>query len=149
MAKVLKNVKVEWAKVFEPDTKFTPVYSVDAVLDQQHVKQLQEDGLGDMIKEKDGNKVFRFKKKAISKDGKPLPPPKVVDMKKQPFTELLGNGTVCNIAYEPFDYEFAGRKGKTARLLALQVVDHVPFVPKVEDLFEGEEDSEDDENPFT
>lgn len=147
-AKVLKGVKVMWAKVHEPDTRFAPVYSLDAVeLTPEQVKQLEADGL--QVKEKDGQKFFKFKKKAISKDGKPLSPPKVLDKYKQEFKEPIGNGSICNIAYEPYEYEFAGRKGITSRLVALQVVDLVPYGQKVEDLFDEEEgDFQDDDNPF-
>jgi len=39
----------------------------------------------------------------------------------------VGNGSVVNVKYNPYEWEFAGRKGIGANLNAIQVVDLVPY----------------------
>ena len=120
------NAKVKWASIQAPNDKFTPQWCIDVVLDEAKAKELHAQGFN-VKKDKDGDIVLKMKKNVARKDGTRNAPPKVVGPDKQPFLELVGNGSVCNVQYNPFEWEYAGKKGVTAQLVAVQVVEHVPF----------------------
>lgn len=125
--------KAFWASVQSPNTTYDPVYSVDLVVDLETAKRLKAEGL-EVKKKKEGDKGFeagdlvvKFKRKAFKKSGEPNSAPTVVDAKKNPFSELIGNGSVVKVSYTPFEWSYAGKSGTTGWLNAVQVIEHVPY----------------------
>lgn len=118
--------KVKWASVQAPNTKFTPQWTIDVVLEKDEAKKLKSAGFN-VKKDKDGDIILKCKKNVMRKDGTQNSPPRIVDAGKNPFKELIGNGSVCNVQYNPVDWEYAGKKGVSANLVGVQVLEHVAF----------------------
>jgi hypothetical protein len=123
---MLKNVKCKWAAVQQPNTTFEPVWSIDIVLDGTNLKMVKEAGLKPKV-DKDGDTVFKFKRKVFRADGEKNNPPEVVDAKKEPFHDLIGNGSTVNISANVYEWENKFGKGIAANLNGVQVVDLVPY----------------------
>lgn len=139
---VLKEVKVMWASVQEPN-EMSGKYQVDAVeLTDAQVKEFENAGCNVQTCDRDGDdNRGRF---VTLKSTRPI---KVVDMDKKELDCLVGNGSICNIAWNPFSWTFQKKSGISAGLGALQVVDLVAYSAGGVDEFEGEDPS-DDEIPF-
>lgn len=72
--------------------------------------------------------------------------PFVVGPSAKPFTEAIGNGSVCNV-FATLDKV---KKGKALRLKGVQVLTHVPYVPtggvdKFKEMMDITPDAEDEE----
>ena len=92
--------------------------------------------------EDDGSQSYRFRIKVqgTKKDGSKFdkPKPKVVDASKQPFTQLIGNGSLVNIQYKVDTGMFAGTPYCKGELQAVQVLELVSFGEPAGDEFEDE-----------
>lgn len=135
---VLKKVPVKWAAVQAPNTTFDPCWSVDAVLTKEQAKALQAEGLSPK-KDKDGDIILKFKRNVDRADGTQNNPPRVIDASKAAMTDLIGNGSICNIQYNVYEWKWKSKAGVSAGLMAIQVLDLVPY-KGAEDEFEVEED---------
>ena len=126
---VLREVRCQWASVIEPNTKFEHRWEIDAILNSEQAAQLVDAGV--KIKDVEGVQTLRFKRKCTGtkKDGGTfkLDPPKVVDAAKQPFTSLIGNGSLVNIAYTIRKGEMMGKPYCKADLDAVQVLELVEY----------------------
>ena len=133
---VLSNAKVKWAKIQEPERseKYGDSWSVEVELSNAQVQQLTADGLAAKIADqKDQNKVatgtsiirLKRKTKGTKRTGGTFDKqqPKCVDSVKQPFTSLIGNGSVCNVAYNIVESTF----GISADFAGIQVLELVSF----------------------
>lgn len=147
---ILKKVKVNWAQVLTPDTKFEPVWHVTAVLEEHHKKQLIDESKevdpkkkGIKIKENDeGQDVYRFRRKVSKADGSGENNPPVVcgpKGKDDKFEKLIGNGSVCNIQYRFVPYNNKFGSGVTCDLQGIQVISHVPYGEQDGDAFDSED----------
>ena len=135
---LLKDVKCRWASVIEPNTKFEPTWEIEAELDEAQAASFRAEGA--KVKTEDGVNLIRFKKKVsgTKRDGSIYnnTAPIVVDAAKNPFKQLIGNGSVVNISYSLRPWEMMGNSGIVADLLAVQVVKHVPYASKTADEFD-------------
>ena len=123
---VLKDVPVKWAHVLEPDTKFEHAWKIDAILDKDMADSMAAAGFG--VKESDdGEFSLTIKTKCKTKNGKDNRAPKVVGRDLAPFTEPIGNGSVCNIKVWAKYIEVSGKTYLPAYLDGVQVVDHVAY----------------------
>ena len=133
---VLSNAKVKWAKIQEPErsAEYGDSWSVEVELSAAQVTQLTADGLApkvldqkDQNKAPTGTKVIRLKRKTTGtkRTGGTFEKqqPKCVDSVKQPFTNLIGNGSVCNVAYNIVESTF----GISADFAGIQVLELVSF----------------------
>jgi len=128
--------KVKWCSVQQPNDKFPPpVYVTDVVIDDTTAAMLK--GLNITVKDNDGEFSVKAKRKQFRKDGSLNTKPNCVDAKKQPFEKLVGNGSLCNVQVNVYDWEFAGKKGTSLDFVGLQVLEHVSFEG---DEFEAAED---------
>lgn len=132
--------KAYYAKVFQPEQPKNPKWSarwkVSVVVEDKVAESLKKAGLtirpaNDYIP---GNhvEVIRYTTKG---DGSEAENPVVVNSKKQPITDLIGNGSDVNVSC----YFNADSDMKHPRLDALQVVNLVPvagFEPRGVDAFE-------------
>ena len=138
---VLKEVRCQWASIIEPNTKFEPVWEIEALLNDEQAAFFVDAGCrvrqGD-----DGQKTLRFKRKVSGnkKGGGTYTnqPPAIVDASKQPFNQLVGNGSLVNIAYSLREWEMVGNTGIAADLEAVQVLEHVPYSAGGADAFDDE-----------
>jgi hypothetical protein len=166
---ILSNRKVKWAAVQEPNRSddFGDSWEVEVELDDNTIAQLTTDGLAGKIKaqtDKDkrptGVQIIRVKRKTKGnkKGGGTFDKsqPKVVDSVKRPFTGLIGNGSVCNIAYNIVKSNF-GTSIDFAGIQVLELVEYGGGGPDAADEFtEVASDSasqqqavySDDEPPF-
>jgi len=125
---VLKNVRVKYAKLIRPGQAYDEgqpdLWSVNMYVtpaDSDHLL-----AIGATIKEdKEGQSFFVAKRNVSNKKGDAVKPPAVVNGAKQPFTEEVGNGSVCNIAVTPFPWTKGKNSGILLYLNAVQVVNHV------------------------
>jgi hypothetical protein len=94
-----------------------------------------------------GDYMFRFRQKIETPFGQ-IPPPKVVDKDQNPFTDNIGNGSRVTIQYKLGDWNFQGRKGVSAYLQAVQVLNHVPYEKADKPLEFGQQPANKVDSPF-
>lgn len=162
---VLKDVEINWAHVQEPEKTYGK-YSVDITITDEIKKILEAEGLAQHIKDPnykyntnpptkrdkpdslERTAIIKVSRPSKTQAGKEVPPPQIVDSKKNPISDLLGNGTRANVAIRAYDHENANG-GRTMQLVGVQVLDLVPYGDAasafdVEDGYTAEED----EAPF-
>ncbi len=90
---------------------------------------VKADGLTIKNKGDDRGDFVTIKRKVKRKDGNENAAPIVVDAQKRPLgiDVLIGNGSIVNVLYSTYDWEFKGRKGTSADLKSVQVTDLVPY----------------------
>lgn len=158
----------KWAKVFEPQDPLeagkSREWSIQLVLDPQEHKTMDFlTQLDDLFKEingkakvardgipykeevdKDTNEptglvTIKFKRKETSNKGNLIPPPLVIDSKRNPWDEdtLIGNGSKVKIKFSAYGWDAVTGTGRGLSLWleALQVVDLVPY--EARDMAEG------------
>ena len=119
-----------WAYTKQPDTKFDPCWRVTLLLSDDEAKKLKAAGL--KIKRNDDDVYeYKFKRNVAKKKGKVVvgenPPPRVVDAAKQTFNGIIGNGSIVNVQFAPYSWDYLGKKGLSADLQAIQIIDLVPY----------------------
>lgn len=125
----LNNCKVKWAHVHEPNNSFPPpTWSINIYLSGEQLNEVKAEGLPFKTDEEGAYIVAKRKTKTV--EGKDIPAPRVVDMNKQPFNKEIGNGSVCNVIFDVYEWEYMKRKGKSAWLNAVQVVDWKEYLGK-------------------
>ncbi len=147
MAEVAKysfnNVKVMWAKLQEdnPEAPYqgegVSNWTIQAVLDDAQADKYKGTDLFPKFKRnqehdlvlEDGLRQVKLKKSAtFGVGGKPKRPVVVVDEFGNKFTDLIGNGSVCNIQCSAHVWTRDGKQNTSLELQAVQVVDLVEYV---------------------
>ncbi len=120
-----------WAYTKTPDTKFDACWRITVILSEAEAKKLKDAGLKVTRNDDTGVPEYKFKRNVDKKKAGAVvgtnPPPRVVDAAKQPFDGIIGNGSIVNVQFAPFSWEYKGKKGTGADLVAIQIVDLVPF----------------------
>jgi hypothetical protein len=123
--------KAYWASVVKPNTNFhvDGIWSIDVCnLDARNKKIAKADGLNVKNKGDERGDFIHFLRKAKLKDGSFNTPPIIIDSQKNVLSETnIGNGSLVNVAYSKYEYEFLKYKGVAADLLSVQVLDLVPY----------------------
>ena len=125
---LISDVTLNWPKLDAPVSPFgTPQWEIQVEVSDDQAKALAADGLP--VKQRDGKNVISLKRKATKRDGSANDPVRVVDAQKAPMMgrSKIGNGSKGNIIAYQMPYEFAGQKGITNILVAVQVTDLVEF----------------------
>ena len=133
---LLKGKKAMWAKLSTPEKKYgsdDTQWSIDLIVSDADSRKWVKSKLA--MKERfldiDGEEVCVIKLKKDThwkKSGEAKTPIKVVDAYGQDVDpRTIGNGSVVNAQYTVRDWEFQGKKGKTAELVAIQVVELVEY----------------------
>ena len=143
--------KAKWAKVIgDPVWGYENTFkewTLDVVIDDETAERLKAEGLGDKIREKNGEKFVKFSRKEFKSNGEPNKPIRIVDAKGNPWSGAkIGNDSVVNVNFAINEY----KKGKfSMNILALQVWDHIPYndggFPVKEDDSDGNSWAEDAE----
>lgn len=143
---VLRNTSVKYAKVLRPgkayDESKAPEYSVNLYVSEADRDTLMAHGVNPK-EDKDGNEYFLAKRSTRNSKGDEVKPPVLVGPNKAPFTEDIGNGSVCNVAITLFPWERQKRRGVLLYLNAMQVVTHVAYRASAEDHFNVIEGTDD------
>jgi|TARA_R110000803_G_scaffold202637_2_gene267851 hypothetical protein len=124
--------KAYWASVVSPNKTFDVdgTWTLDVCnLDKKNIEMVKADGLTIKNKGDDRGDFVTIKRKVKRKDGNENAAPIVVDAQKRPLALdiLIGNGSLVNVLYSTYDWEFKGRKGTSADLKSVQVTDLVPY----------------------
>ena len=144
---VLKNCSVRYAKVHVPGKAYEetapPEFSINCYVSDEDREALMARGVNPK-EDKDGAEYFIAKRATKSRAGADVKPPIVVDAKKAPFTDDIGNGSVCNVAVTLFPWSKGKAKGVKLYLQAVQVMTHIAYNRGGADAFEVH----DVDNPF-
>ena len=124
------QVKAYWAAVKNPNTTFDPdgMWTVDVCnLDEANLNIANNDGLIVKNKGDDRGDFVTIKRKVMRKDGQRNKQPDLIDGQKKIVDCMIGNGSTVNVLYSTYDWEYRGRKGTSADLRTVQVLDLVPY----------------------
>lgn len=119
--------KVYWAHVHKK-SEMSDKYQIKLFIDDKEtLKRLKSEGISIGKSDKDTEIVGGYYVN-IKSDIQP----KVVDSKKNslPDSVLIGNGSDVNVACNVYDWKFKNKGGKSLGLLAIQVVNLVPYEKK-------------------
>jgi hypothetical protein len=135
---VIRNARVKYAKVHRPgkpyDESQAPSWEVNIYPTDEDAETLKAHGVNPK-EDKDGNEYWIAKRSTKTKAGDDAKPPVVVDARKAPFTEDIGNKSVCNVAVTLFPWEKGKKRGVLVYLQAVQVVNLVPYGASGADAF--------------
>ena len=117
--------KCYWASVVEPNSTFEPTWQLDLCLDSDTKALVEEAGLNVRNKDDERGEFVTLKRK-------------VVDSRNNSWDDkLIGNGSVVTVKALPYEWNYAGKSGKSADLAAVQVVELVEYGDKDFDVVEG------------
>lgn len=120
--------KAYWASVISPNTTYEPVYSVDVCLDEDTKSLVESLGLTVHNKGDDRGDFVKIKRKVYKRDGSERPSPIVKDSQNNNWDgSLIGNGSMVNVKFATYEWEYNKKKGVASDLMALQVVDLVEY----------------------
>lgn len=120
--------KAYWASVISPNTTYEPVYSVDVCLDEDTKSLIESLGLTVQNKGDDRGDFVKIKRKVYKRDGSERPSPIVKDSQNNNWDgSLIGNGSMVNVKFATYEWEYNKKKGVASDLMALQVVDLVEY----------------------
>ena len=109
---VLKG-KAHWASISSPNTTFEPVWTVDLALDGDQLAKAKSLGLPIKNKGDDRGDFVKIKRNVKRRDGSDV-----------------------NVAFKTYEWEYAGNKGVGTDLMAVQVVNLVPYSGSEDDAFD-------------
>ena len=127
---------LKWARLLTPDEydgeKFWRVTVYPDSDSLEIIHNLMKQGIKNVLKKDDEGYFMNFRRPCqMLRQGvlKPLDTPRVTGT---PANELIGNGSKGTVVLEV--YGFSTRKGKAARLFAVDVTEFVPYssTPKVD-----------------
>jgi hypothetical protein len=117
----------------------------DFAVDRETKIEMEKEGSISKFKEKtypgDVNEeyVYKLSRRGTKKDGTDAKPIEIVDKDKKPWPKdkLLGNGTKANILYLTSERtNKTGKKYIIRSIMAIQVLDHVPYEAPEREEFE-------------
>jgi hypothetical protein len=136
------NVKVQWAKLNDDNVekpyqgKGVDNWTLQVILSDEQSDAYKKTGFfpkfkrdmdNDLVLE-DGLRQVKLKKSTtFGVGGKPKKGVVVVDAYGNPFNDLIGNGSVCNIQCSSHNWTRDGKTGITLELQAVQVLELVEF----------------------
>ena len=114
-----------WASVTTPNTRYEPVYQVNLVVDQDTAEKYRAEGY--TIRDMEEGPALVIKRKVNGSNGRIRQAPKLFDTEKQPLDELIGNGSKVKVQFHGYDWEYAGKTGKSMDFQAMQVLELVSY----------------------
>ena len=121
----LNGVKVKYAHVYDPDTKFEPEWSITMVIDDKKSRDQLTDVGFNIKQDKAGDFVLKAKTKVVSKGGRKNFPPRVIDAEGNNFTEPIGDGSICDVEVWCKYRDVSGKTYLPAYLNTVRVHTHV------------------------
>ena len=120
-----------WASVTTPNTRYEPVYQVNLVVDQDTAEKYRAEGCS--IRDMEEGPALVIKRKVNGPNGMIRQAPKLFDADKKPLDELIGNGSKVKIQFNRYDWEYAGKTGKSLDFQAMQVLELVEYEGRTPD----------------
>lgn len=127
--------KAFWASLAKPNDK-SGKFQIDVGhLTKESVAQLKADGVK-VRKEESRDDDYPPRGLFITLKGNPDYPPKLFDAKKNQLPQNIGigNGSEVVVVYKAFDWTFQGKKGTSAGLRTVQILDLVSYSDGVDEL---------------
>jgi hypothetical protein len=119
--------KVYWASIQAPNTTYEPEWGLDMLVDDNNRKAFEADGVDIKNKGDERGDFVHIRQKVSRRDGTQNDAPVVMDGQKKPFKELVGNGSIANVQYTPFEWSMNGKSGVSPILKRVQIVEHVAY----------------------
>jgi len=114
-----------WASVTTPNTTYTPVYTVNLVVDDEVANEFRSRGF--TIKDMEEGPALLIKRKVNGPNGMVRPAPKLLDRNKQPLNAAVGNGSKVRVQYKEWETTWNGTLYKGLDFQAMQVLDLVEY----------------------
>lgn len=114
-----------WASVTTPNTTYTPVYTVNLIVDEEVANDFRSRGF--KVKDMDEGPALIIKRKVNGKDGSINSAPKLLDRNKQPLNVSVGNGSKVRVQYKEWESTWNGTLYKGLDFQAMQVIDLVEY----------------------
>jgi len=119
--------KAYWAHLQSPNSTYEPEWSIDLCVDDNNREAILKDGLTIKNKGDDRGDFVHIRQRVARRDGSKNDAPIVLDSQKNVTDKLVGNGSLVNVLYTPFEWDMNGKSGVTAILKKVQVVDLVEY----------------------
>lgn len=117
--------KAYWSFVTTPNTKFTPAYSVNLVVDDSTADSFRDRGF--TVKDMEEGPALIIKRKVDGKDGMVRQAPKLFDKSKREIDVNVGNGSHVKVQYKEWDTKWNGQVFKGLDFQAMQVLNLVEY----------------------
>lgn len=117
--------KAYWSFVTTPNTKYTPAYSVNLVVDESTADSFRDRGF--TVKDMEEGPALIIKRKVDGKDGMVRQAPKLFDKSKREIDVNVGNGSHVKVQYKEWDTKWNGQVFKGLDFQAMQVLDLVEY----------------------
>ena len=127
-----------WASITTPNTTFEPVYTVNLVVDDETANEFAS--RGHKVKQMDEGPAVIIKRKVNGPNGMVRNAPRLIDQNKQDINLAVGNGSQVRVQCSEYEWEYAGKSGKSLDLQAVQVIELIEY--KAEDGSEFFDDNE-------
>ena len=114
-----------WASVTTPNTTYTPVYTVNLVVDDEVANDFRSRGF--KVKDMEEGPALLIKRKVNGPNGMVRSAPKILDRNKQPLNVAVGNGSKVRVQYKEWETTWNGTEYKGLDFQAMQVLDLVEY----------------------
>lgn len=114
-----------WASVTTPNTTYTPVYTVNLVVDEGVANDFRSRGF--TVKDMDEGPALVIKRKVNGKNGQVNSAPKLLDRNKEPLNVSVGNGSKVRVQYKEWESTWNGTLYKGLDFQAMQVLELVEY----------------------
>ncbi len=132
-----------WASVTTPNTKYTPVYSVNLVVDDSVADDFRSKGFP--VKDMDEGPALIIKRKVNGPNGMVRQAPKLLDKNKNTMNVSVGNGSLVKVQYKEWETTWNGTQYKGLDFQAMQVLDLIEYAAPDGEEFESYDDDMEDE----
>ena len=132
-----------WASVTTPNTKYTPVYSVNLVVDDSVADDFRSKGFP--VKDMDEGPALIIKRKVNGPNGMVRQAPKLLDKNKNTMNVSVGNGSLVKVQYKEWETTWNGTQYKGLDFQAMQVLDLIEYAAPDGEEFESYDDEMEDE----
>jgi len=131
-----------WASVTTPNTTYTPVYTVNLVVDEEIANDFRSRGF--TVKDMEEGPALLIKRKVNGPNGMIRSAPKLLDKHKQPMNVAVGNGSKVKVQYKEWETTWNGTQYKGLDFQAMQVLDLVEYASPDGAEFDVEDDDGDE-----
>lgn len=114
-----------WSFVTTPNTKFTPCYSVNLVVDPDIAEDFRSRGFP--VKDMDEGPALIIKRKVNGPNGMVREAPELLDRYKNKIDVAVGNGSRVKVLFKEWDTKWNGTVYKGLDFKAMQVLDLVEY----------------------
>lgn len=114
-----------WSFVTTPNTKFTPCYSVNLVVDPDVAEDFRSRGFP--VKDMDEGPALIIKRKVNGPNGMVREAPELLDRYKNKIDVAVGNGSRVKVLFKEWDTKWNGEVYKGLDFKAMQVLDLVEY----------------------